>query len=275
MKMNQQQEQQHTISIKATFVPTDENRAVALQAPLSYTLLVDKLASLFAINSASDVRVHYIDDESDRVAISSSEELACALSLTPAGRALRLFVSADTASAAAKDKTVPAVETAAIDALKGQLQAAGVEIGPAGAAIDEKKCQRVLVRSRGDVAKASKAIRRMHERSLRQPGDHAARQAQREARKSERLAARLARQERHKHKKHATYANDNTNIDCNTNCNGSDQSQRKTKPAPEPATIANSLMNSTSCQRHDEGTASIAVGHIEERTVKGNVYWGW
>jgi hypothetical protein len=94
--MQQQQATTTTIGVKATFVPTDEHRFLALPTPPSFVVLIDKLASLFAIDSASDLRVHYIDDESDRVAMSSSDELTCALSLVPAGRQLRLFVTSAT-----------------------------------------------------------------------------------------------------------------------------------------------------------------------------------
>jgi hypothetical protein len=91
--MQQQQATTTTIGVKATFVPTDEHRFLALPTPPSFVVLIDKLASLFAIDSASDLRVHYIDNKSDRVAMSSSDELTCALSLVPAGRQLRLFVT--------------------------------------------------------------------------------------------------------------------------------------------------------------------------------------
>jgi hypothetical protein len=305
--MQQQQATNTTIGVKATFVPTDEHRFLALPSPPSFAVLIGKLATLFAIDSASDLRVHYIDDESDRVAMSSSDELTCALSLVPAGRQLRLFVTSEAALAVpspmrlqqqekqVKDEPSKALEcalptaivssiveaspnsaveravsaseassqevaTSAIDVLKGQLQAAGIEIGPDG--FDEHRCQRA--RFEGNVAKAAKAVECMHARKLlRQQqqqvngsdvGKADARQAQREARKSERLAARLARQEERNQKQRNKQLG--TDDDANDNDNVS-QSRKKIKPVD--AAAVDTLMAFIAGQKH-EGTPIAPIG---------------
>jgi hypothetical protein len=275
--------------VKATFVPTNEHRFVVLPTPASFTVLMDKLTSLFAIDSAcDDLRVHYVDDESDRVAMSSSEELACALSLAPAGRQLRLYVSSTPSSASSapsqplcqqqeeqvkdepaqeKECALPATpasseasgqEMATADVIKGQLQAAGEEVEPDGSStIDEKRRLRVLARFYGDAAKAAKAIERMHARKhLHQQlatrpdaGRVEARRAQREARKSERLAARLARQKQ-RNNDHAT--------DCNTTA---DQ-QKTTKPEDKAAidSLVAFIADQQQQQKHDEGVPIAPIG---------------
>ncbi len=187
------------------------------------------------------VRVHYVDDESDRVIVSSDDELACALSFFPTtgGRPLRLFVSTTTVGAATQPVAVqPAQEEqnhsadvqptttsdaveqpndleakadageAAVDALKRRLTQQGIEVC-------KKRCVRVLAKFGGDVDKALAALERCHERrQLRllagnnrkcpDPAKLEALHQQREARRAERLATRLARQEQKKQLRQAS-----------------------------------------------------------------------
>jgi hypothetical protein len=234
--MNHQQQPATTtaISIKASLVATNENRFIALPSPPSFNLLVEKIAAVFNLSTDEvAVRVHYVDDESDRVIVSSDDELACALSFFPTtgGCPLRLFVSTTTVGAATQPAAVqPAQEEqnqstdvqptttsdaaeqaneakaddseAAIDALRRRLTQQGIEVC-------EKRCVRVLAKFGGDVDKALAALERCHERKqLRllagnnrkcpDPAKLEALHQQREARRAERLATRLARQEQKK-----------------------------------------------------------------------------
>jgi hypothetical protein len=220
--MNHQQQPATAISIKASLVATNENRFIALPSPLSFNLLIEKIAAVFDLSTDEvAVRVHYVDDESDRVTVSSDDELACALSLLPTtgGRPLRLFVSTTTVGAATQPAAaqptheeqnqptdvqptttsdVNEVEAkaddgeAAIDALKRRLAQQGIEVC-------EKRCVRVLAKFGGDVDKALAALERCHERKqLRllagnnrkcpDPAKLEALHQQREARRAERLA---------------------------------------------------------------------------------------
>jgi hypothetical protein len=203
--MQQQQQETKTIGVKATFVPTNEHRFIALPSPPSFDVLVDKLASLFAIDlTSSDLRVHYIDDESDRVAMSSSDELTCALSMVPAGRQLRLFISVapsnqlrqqeemheeeqvKTEPKEEQDCALPAITAVSIVAANPNTEACAItassevssqaatsieelkaQLQAAGvdmSMIDEERCLRVLARFEDDVAKTAKAIERVHAR---------------------------------------------------------------------------------------------------------------
>lgn len=250
--MNQQVNSESVViimSIKATLIATNENRFVALPSPASFAQLADKLAASFGLDAGA-FHVQYVDDEGDRVTVSSDDELACALSLVPAGRPLRLFIAAAPApvqqqakehltttiklesqpatttttdndqanvdaeqeacpedSKADKDTTLPAT-AAGLDDLKVKLAAAGITVsdddddGKAG--VCEKRCLRVVARFDGDLDKALAAIERIHKRKqLRLLGKNPrpdlvqleATHEQRQARRNERIAARLARQE--------------------------------------------------------------------------------
>jgi hypothetical protein len=236
--MNHQQQPATAISIKASLVATNENRFIALPSPPSFNLLVEKIAAAFNLSTDEvAVRVHYVDDESDRVTVSSDDELACALSLLPTtgGRPLRLFVSTTTVGAASQPAaaqpenqstdvqpttTSDIVEQpneveakaddgeAAVDALKRRLAQLGIEVC-------EKRCVRVLAKFGGDVDKALATLERCHERrQLRllagnnrkcpDPAKLEALHQQREARRAERLATRLSRQEQKKQLRQAS-----------------------------------------------------------------------
>jgi len=230
--MNQQQQQSATISIKVTLAATNENRFIALPSPPSFALLLEKVATVFNQINKATVRVHYVDDESDLVTVSSSNELDCALSILPAGRPLRLFVStvsAEVGTAApqqgttqepsdevptgviaasvpdqpkaihddVKDNIKTDAEAEAIEVLKRKLsQEAGIAVG---ADVCEKRCLRVLERFGGDVDKAVAALARFHERKQqRQPAGNKKQQlrpdpAQREANREQRQARRAER----------------------------------------------------------------------------------
>lgn len=232
--MNHQQQPATAISIKASLVATNENRFIALPSPPSFNLLVEKIAAAFNLSTDEvAVRVHYVDDESDRVTVSSSDELACALSLLPTtgGRPLRLFVSTTTVGAASQPAaaqpenqstdvqpttTSDIVEQpndveakaddgeAAVDALKRRLAQQGIEVC-------QKRCFRVLAKFGGDVDNALATLERCHERrQLRllagnnrkcpDPAKLEALHQQREARRAE----RLARQEQKKQLRQAS-----------------------------------------------------------------------
>lgn len=255
--MNHQQQQSASLSVQVTLVATGENRFIALPSPPAFALLVEKIGTVFNQVDKAAMRIHYIDDESDRVTVSSSDELTCALSLLPTGRQLRLFVSTCTTSTEAgpaAPQQVPAQEPSdqvpterpaidettsdlddqpkaihdednigtdgegqVIDVLKRKLsQEAGIVVG---VNVCEKQCLRVLARFGGDLDKTVAALVRFHERKQqRHPAandnktnngqqqkqkrpDSAQLEAlheQRQARRTERLAARLARQEQKK-----------------------------------------------------------------------------
>jgi hypothetical protein len=239
--MNYQQQPAVAINIKASLVATNENRFIALPSPPSFNLLVEKIAAVFNLSiDQVPLRVHYID-ESDRVTVSSDYELACALSLLPATNpSLRLFVSTAVSAATQPVAAQPIhdepnqptevqlttnsdiaqqiqpndVDTradageAAIDTLKRRLSQEGIEEL-------EKRCVRLLAKFGGDVDKALTALERCHERKqLRllagnnkkcpDPTKPEALHQQREARRAERLAARLAHQEQKKHLRQAS-----------------------------------------------------------------------
>jgi hypothetical protein len=255
--MNHQQ-QSASLCVKVTLVATNENRFIALPSPPAFALLVEKISNVFDQVNKAAVRIHYVDDVSDRVAVSSSDELACALSLLPAGRQLRLFVSTTSTEAGpAAPQQVPTQEPSdqvpaerpaigatasdvddqpkaihddvednigtdgegqVIDVLKRKLsQEADIVVG---VNVCEKQCLRVLARFGGDLDKTVAALARFHERKQQRhaaandnktnndhhqqqkkrpdPAQLEALHEQRQARRAERLAARLARQEQKK-----------------------------------------------------------------------------
>lgn len=255
--MNHQQQQSASLCVKVTLVATNENRFIALPSPPAFALLVEKISTVFDQVNKAAVRIHYVDDESDRVAVSSSDELACALSLLPAGRQLRLFVSTTSTEAGpAAPQQVPTQELSdqvpaerpaigaasdvddqpkaihdevednigtdgegqLIDVLKRKLsQEADIVVG---VNVCEKQCLRVLARFGGDLDKTVAALAGFHERKQQRhaaanhnktnndhhqqqkkrpdPAQLEALHEQRQARRAERLAARLARQEQKK-----------------------------------------------------------------------------
>ncbi|ELR20943.1 PB1 domain containing protein [Acanthamoeba castellanii str. Neff] len=199
--MNHQQQQSASLCVKMTIVATNENRFIALPSPPAFALLVEKISTVFDQVNKAAVRIHYVDDESDRVAVSSSDELACALSLLPAGRQLRLFVSTTSTEAGpAAPQQVPTQELSdqvpaerpaigaasdvddqpkaihdevednigtdgegqLIDVLKRKLsQEADIVVG---VNVCEKQCLRVLARFGGDLDKTVAALAGFHER---------------------------------------------------------------------------------------------------------------